>query len=391
MSYYYLPPDTVQTLVLLWVFTFLAMSLMGLRLLMRKIRGQKLDLADKLTAVCMICLMSRLAFIHVVLVWGSNNVPPSYRERHIFSDTEIYQREIGSMLTIVSRPFYNTYLWLQKSVVLVLYQRILSGVHHHKIIMKIYWAILGVTYIIVQIAVFTDCRPIYLYWQVVPDPGTCSQAIGELVILGGLNIFTDILLILLPMPTLFRVKQSVGSKFRLLSLFSLGIFLVIITVVRLPFNIHDSGMQINRTTWASVESFTAAFVANIPTLYTLRRALPEKTAALEHGGRQEVQGWSEINKSPISVSQSPGALTPATTNPSPGPKKHILAKKSIEIQERRKAMFIPPVPPKDDVPGGWDRKARIKGGKVEYTGGEEFDEKMERMSVDSLRIFHPKI
>lgn len=100
--------DAIQTLVLLWVFTWLAMLLMVARLVMRKIRHQSFDISDKITVVCMVCLLARLAFIHVVLLWGSNNLPEAFRLRHKFSKTEIYQREIGSKLTIVSRTFYNT-------------------------------------------------------------------------------------------------------------------------------------------------------------------------------------------------------------------------------------------------------------------------------------------
>jgi hypothetical protein len=103
------------------------------------------------------------------------------------------------------------------------------------------------------------------------SPGTCSEALGQLIILGALNIFTDILLIILPFPALFEIRRSFSAKLRLFSLFSLGIFLVIITVIRLPLNFNHGTYQVNRTTWASVESFVAAFVANIPTLYTLRR------------------------------------------------------------------------------------------------------------------------
>jgi hypothetical protein len=102
------------------------------------------------------------------------------------------------------------------------------------------------------------------------SPGTCSEALGQLIIIGALNIFTDILLIILLFPALFEIRRSFPAKLRLFSLFSLGIFLII-TVIRLPLNFNHGTYQVNRTTWASVESFVAAFVANIPTLYTLRR------------------------------------------------------------------------------------------------------------------------
>jgi hypothetical protein len=78
------------------------------------------------------------------------------------------------------------------------------------------------------------------------------------------------------MPALLEIRRSFPAKLRLFTLFSLGIFLVVITVIRLPLNFDHGMAQVNRTTWASVEAFTAAFVANIPTLYTLRRRTPVK-------------------------------------------------------------------------------------------------------------------
>jgi hypothetical protein len=171
----------------------------------------------------------------------------------------------------------------------------------------------------------------------------------------------------------------VPRKLRLLSIFSLGIFLVVITVIRLPFNLHNADTQVNRTTWASVESFTAAFVANIPTLYTLRKRLPDKSSANE---RISGVGWMEAGKRK--------AIATDETNQQQAfeEKAHVLAKKSVEIQERRKGLFIPPKD--DEMPGGWDRRARIRDGKVEYMGSDGEWEK-ERASMDSFSMFSSKV
>ncbi|KAE9366783.1 hypothetical protein N431DRAFT_495177 [Stipitochalara longipes BDJ] len=262
---------TTQTLYILYIFTGFAMFLMIFRVILRRVRGQKWNLSDYLTMSCMFFLLARTSMIHVVLVWGTNNVPKIYRHFHTFTEKEIYQRETASKLLLVSRTMYNTYLWIQKGIVLLLYRRILFGLPWTDKVINAYWGILGATYVVIQVVTFTDCRPVYLYWQVVPDPGTCSEALGQLIILGALNIFTDILLIILPMPALFEIRRSFPAKLRLFGLFSIGIFLVVITVIRLPLNFDHGMYQVNRTTWASVESFGAAFVANIPTLYTLRK------------------------------------------------------------------------------------------------------------------------
>jgi hypothetical protein len=231
-----------------------------------------------------------MSFVHVVLVWGSNNLTAAYRKNHVFSAQEIYQRTVGSKLTVINRLFYNTYIWLQKCVVMILYKRMLAGLPWADKCMKLYWAILAATYVVIQVVTFTDCRPLHLYWQVVPNPGTCSQALGQLIILGALNIVTDLMLIILPMPTLWSIQRSLVERLRLVGLFSIGFFLVAITVVRLPLNFANGTAQVNRTTWASVESFGAAFVANVPTLFTLRR----KTLNLSSGTRTGATSGSNV-------------------------------------------------------------------------------------------------
>lgn len=92
------------------------------------------------------------------------------------------------------------------------------------------------------------------------------------------------MLIFLPMPTLFSIQRSIGERLRLAALFSVGFFLVAITVVRLPLNFAHGSAQVNRTTWASVEAFGAAFVANVPTLFTLRRKATQLSSGTMSGG-----------------------------------------------------------------------------------------------------------
>lgn len=99
---------TIQTLYILYIFTGLAIFLMVFRVVLRRVRGQQWNVSDYLTMVCMFCLLARTSMIHVVLVWGTNNVPKFYRHFHTFTPTEVYQRETASKLLLVSRTMYNT-------------------------------------------------------------------------------------------------------------------------------------------------------------------------------------------------------------------------------------------------------------------------------------------
>ncbi|KAI8299443.1 hypothetical protein K4K61_010644 [Colletotrichum sp. SAR11_59] len=255
------------TLLIHWLFSCLALAVMFARLVWRKIARQEYNLGDYLTIAACICALTRLGLIHVVLTWGTNNVTPKYRDSHNFTDEEIYRREIGSKLSLVNRVFYNSYLWLQKLVLLDVYRRLILNLRYEKITIWSFSLIFFGTYVACQVTTFSECNPFHLYWQVLPDPGSCSKAQLQLVVVGVLNIVTDFMLLVLPIPLVVSLKTPWQRKIQLYALFTLGIFIIAITVIRLPININNKDLQTNRTTWASTELLTAAIVVNAPTIY----------------------------------------------------------------------------------------------------------------------------
>ncbi|KAE8357774.1 hypothetical protein BDV27DRAFT_151045 [Aspergillus caelatus] len=246
------------TLVSLWVLTWCAVGLISIRLVMRKIRGKAFVLGDYLSLCAILCALIRLALVHVIIIWGTNNMSPGFRYSHHFTPEEIYRRETASKFTLVNRVFYNTYLWLQKFILLDTYRHLLRNLSWERITLGTYVLIFAATYVTVQIVTFTECDPFDHYWIVLPDPGV-------------LNIVTDLMLIVLPVPLLVKVKRPLMEKLQLAALFAVGFFIVVITVIRLPQNAQHSTAQVNRTTWASVELFAAAIVANAPVLYGFYR------------------------------------------------------------------------------------------------------------------------
>ncbi|KPM43824.1 hypothetical protein AK830_g2811 [Neonectria ditissima] len=242
---------------------------MGARLIWRKVARQPFNLGDYLTMAACVCALTRLGLIHVVLTWKTNNVSAAIRKTHVFTSTEIHQREIGSKLSIANRVFYNSYLWLQKLVLMDVYRRLLMNLRYEHITIWSYLAVFAATYIATQVVTFTECKPFHLYWQVVPDPGDCAKAQVQLIVVGVLNIITDFMLLVLPMPLVISLKTAWQRKAQLSALFTLGIFIIAITIIRLPINASNKDSQINRTTWASTELLTAAIVVNAPTIYGL--------------------------------------------------------------------------------------------------------------------------
>lgn len=96
------------TLIIHHTFTGLALTIMALRLICRRLLFSKTDLGDYCTVVAMLCAAARGGMIHVVLTWGTNNISPKARARIEFTPAEIYRRTVGSKLAISNRPIYNT-------------------------------------------------------------------------------------------------------------------------------------------------------------------------------------------------------------------------------------------------------------------------------------------
>lgn len=97
-----------STLIIHWVFSWLAVLIMAVRLIWRKMAKQKYILGDYLTMAAIVCALTRVALIHVVLIWGTSNMSKAYRATHNFTDAEIYQRQVGSQLSLANRIFYNS-------------------------------------------------------------------------------------------------------------------------------------------------------------------------------------------------------------------------------------------------------------------------------------------
>ena len=93
--------DVKPTLLVSWWCTIYAMSVVFLRIAGRYVRTEKLFIDDGIMLLAMIPLLMRVAFVHVVLLFGTNNTVTTG-----LSLNEIHQREVGSQLVLVSRIMY---------------------------------------------------------------------------------------------------------------------------------------------------------------------------------------------------------------------------------------------------------------------------------------------
>ncbi|EXJ86805.1 hypothetical protein A1O3_03759 [Capronia epimyces CBS 606.96] len=264
--YHHEPPalqdelDMNPTLIVSWWCTLFALTAILIRLFGRWVRTERLFREDKIMFYSIIPLLIRMAFVHVILLWGTNNTQVEGLTR-----LDIRHREIGSKLVLVARIFYAAFIWVAKLTVLEFLKRLIgkSWAKSYEIGLRMIYGFLIVTYVGVVIATLAECQPFAHYWQVTPDPGPkCREGLVQLIVMGVCDMVTDIVLIVFPIPLVLQSSMRFTKKISLVLLFLLSVILIAITAYRIPSTISRRSSQQYRSLLASLEILAAAGVSN---------------------------------------------------------------------------------------------------------------------------------
>ncbi|KAF5123575.1 uncharacterized protein G6M90_00g022520 [Metarhizium brunneum] len=254
--------DDKPTLLVCWWATSFCTLMILLRVLGRFIRTERLFIEDKIAALAVIPLVLRMVCVHFILIYGTNNADFSGLD---LTAVQLHHKSVASGLVLLSRFFYAATLWTLKCCILEFLKRITDLTwekHHHTALIAIRWTLL-ITFIGVVISDLTECQPFRMYWQVLPDPGgQCRQGYAQLITMATCNIFTDLLLVIFPIPIILRSNMLVRRKVQLVLLFSLSLSVIVVTIYRVPRIIQEHGRQQYRSLLASVELLFATAAAN---------------------------------------------------------------------------------------------------------------------------------
>ncbi|KAE8150862.1 hypothetical protein BDV25DRAFT_139457 [Aspergillus avenaceus] len=143
-----------------------------------------------------------------------------------------------------------------------------------------------------------SCTPPAKFWNSEAHPeGNCMEMDAQQRFYeahGALNIVTDIIIWLLPMPMLWTIQMSRRKKIGVSAIFGLGVLSVAAACVRydsvlkLANNKDQYYLLADSLNWCSIELYVAIFCGSAPALSVLIRSFSPR--ALDSGYREQVYG-----------------------------------------------------------------------------------------------------
>jgi len=234
-------------------------------------------------AVCTYTVL--IVTLNITANVNTNLFPPGF-DISSLTAKDIHDREYGSKMVLVVEQMQCITVWMTKACILIMYMRLTKGRFEHNLV-KALAVYTGTTFAIMEILYLgVWCRPFYNYWYVawlslhcsvltsyraVPTPNVqCNTALNHLITNAVFNLSSDVILLCIAIPMFLRTQMPARKKAALVSIFSLGIFVIISATLSKYYSFtNPTGAM--WSFWYTRESSTSMLVANIPFVYTLMR------------------------------------------------------------------------------------------------------------------------
>lgn len=222
----------IQLLIICWVFTPLAIVAVGLRLWARRVKRQSLVLNDWAITAALVFNCGQSALLTYASVCGGIG-------HHMVELVVRWPEAVPRLLKcyVAAEPFWITTNSLVKISILDFYVKVFST---SKTFRHICWgmmAIVGAYWVSTFVRMFFLCTPFAAMWdpsllQTVPG-ASCLNLTAVYMSVSVINLLIDFTLFLLPMPLLWGLHMPQRKKLMLMGIFGLGIFVCVITGLRI--------------------------------------------------------------------------------------------------------------------------------------------------------------
>ncbi|KAK6832906.1 hypothetical protein PG987_007600 [Apiospora arundinis] len=208
------------------IFCMLVLTVItSLRLYTRRFIQSRIGLDDYLAVVAWLTVMAVGALYITHTKYGLGG--------HIWEPMGPEDLMISLQLVFAEGLLYNISLMAIKIALVSQYFRLISGTKY-----RIPCLVLAALLIIwclgmISIVIF-GCYPVQSAWDFTIADRDCTTASHGIVIGIG-NIVTDFILILLPVPIIWKLKITTGQKLVIICIFSIGSFACVVSILRLTF------------------------------------------------------------------------------------------------------------------------------------------------------------
>ncbi|KAB8277093.1 hypothetical protein BDV30DRAFT_223692 [Aspergillus minisclerotigenes] len=295
------------------------------------------QIEDLLMIVNVILYVLLTVYLIEVEKYGTNGIPLDKVDQ--IKPSAIPDLIKGSKLVIVVEQLWLGVIWGCKACLLLLYSTMTSGLSQHRIV-KLIGAFCALSFVLVEILFFAAwCHPFSAYWSVPPKNIQCSVYRNHLILVLALNIATDLMIMCIPLPLLIKAKLSLTKKITLCAVFSLGIFVILCSILSKYYSISNPYGD-RWVDWYVREAATAIVVANIPQTWTLFRRMFNWKSFLAHSSYNRSHSRSKytnrLDSSTIHLSRFKGGDKSHTRSVDiTASGEHINPDQPLEIWEHR--------------------------------------------------------
>ncbi|OJJ72175.1 hypothetical protein ASPBRDRAFT_43575 [Aspergillus brasiliensis CBS 101740] len=261
----------LQIVIINSILVVLSISAVTLRIWARRLQGLSLFIEDYLS----ICALALALAVNALLFQSLHAGVGEHVDTLSAATVEKY-----SLNLYVMQLFWNTCLPVIKLSIVLFYQRIFpvpSMIFACRSVMLV----LAAWYIAFQTTAIFQCIPIYHEWQKKTTKGHCIDFVPFVTTLVATNLCTDVLLLILPTRQVWKLQIPWGRKIGLSIIFTLGVIVCAISIIRLEnlIAISDSDITWSDTyshLWTAIESSLGVVVSCLPSLMPIVRLVKEK-------------------------------------------------------------------------------------------------------------------
>ncbi|EXK76372.1 hypothetical protein FOQG_18886 [Fusarium oxysporum f. sp. raphani 54005] len=220
------------------------------------------------TSVCALRLFTKLKIVRTV-DYSDYLIAPAWISAAAFASVNIIQCSYGLgvhmwnvpivkfsptflQLQITTQALYCVSMMFTKLSFLAVYLRISPSRRFRAVVCLLMAVVAGYSFSAVLVAIF-QCHPVEMAWDITISDGSCIDRMAYFIAILALNVTTDLFMLVLPIPMLWKVKMPKRQKLGLIGIFMTGSFVCVVGFLRIKSLV--SLMGLNDLTWHLVDGY----------------------------------------------------------------------------------------------------------------------------------------